>query len=496
MIYRHEGIVFTCFHNKAHPEKWSRLPRDDYTAMMEMAVIGDLAAKSVFDAEKGNGVRPDLPGQGRFALLFQGKEVVGPLRKNLKKITLLGYSAKYITNLRHNGNLSEVLKITEWNAIERFHKSQINVFSPTANAKYLYQRWATNYFQVKVGILAADEDKGLCTCGEVETMWHLLGSCKANGLCEIRRRFSDRRIAMMQKIGIQASSIEAIVSMAELKSDDTYLDWNVSAQVDAVTQGNIETLKWLKASVGYHSNWFQRGPLRTGAIQKSRVVLGVDSRAAEKFALEWFASKRNEGDAIWKRRNDVKHGNSFKFGTQLGELKKELRDLIFERKAKGWDTEGYGTYAKMSRNEIIKCIAEYKDEIILEESRQRRIFDFFGPDRSEESNANGNDPAESARINTRITSRRLARQKLSRAASATRAVENTPLINSIFDASGSVGVESVVDLNASTQEANEIRQLFMNNCCIDEGEFDEEAEDQIGILTQALMLDAPADGEI
>ena len=36
----------------------------------------------------------------------------------------------------------------------------------------------------------------------------------------------------------------------------------------------------------------------------------------------------------------------------------------------------------------------------------------------------------------------------------------------------------------------------MNNCCIDEGEFDEEAEAQIGILTQALMLDAPADGEI
>ena len=106
------------------------------------------------------------------------------------------------------------------------------------------------------------------------------------------------------------------------------------------------------------------------------------------------------------------------------------------------------------------------------------------------------DPAETARINTRITSRRLARQKLSRAASATRAVENTPLINSIFDASDSVGVESVVDLNASTQEANEIRKLFMNNCCIDEGEFDEEAEAQIGILTQALMLDAPADGEL
>ena len=190
------------------------------------------------------------------------------------------------------------------------------------------------------------------------------------------------------------------------------------------------------------------------------------------------------------------HGNSFKFGTQLGELKKELRDLIFERKAKGWDTEGYGTYAKMSRNEIIKCIAEYKDEIILEESRQRRIFDFFGPDRSEESNVNGSDPAETARINVRITSRRLSRQKLSRAASATRAVENTPLINSIFDASDSVGVESVVDLNASTQEANDIRNLFMSNCCIDEGEFDEEAEAQIGILTQALMLEAPADGEI
>ena len=59
-----------------------------------------------------------------------------------------------------------------------------------------------------------------------------------------------------------------------------------------------------------------------------------------------------------------------------------------------------------------------------------------------------------------------------------------------------MGVDQVVDLNASTEEANEIRNLFMDNCCIEECEFDEEAEAQISILTQALMLDAPVDGEL
>ena len=143
----------------------------------------------------------------------------------------------------------------------------------------------------------------------------------------------------------------------------------------------------------------------------------------------------------------------------------------------------------MSRNQIINCIAEYKDELIQEESRQRRIFDFFGPTRPEDS-------AESARIINRCAARRQARQRLARAASAIRAVERTPLINSIFDVEDSVGVAQVVDLNASTEEANEIRNLFMDNCCIEECEFDEEAEAQISILTQALMLDAPVDGEL
>ena len=128
----------------------------------------------------------------------------------------------------------------------------------------------------------------------------------------------------MQKIGIKADAMEAIVKMAEVKLDGTYVDWNDPAQVEAVSGGNIETLKWLKSSAGFHSNWFQRGPLRSGAIEKSRAVLGVNSRDAEKFALEWFASKRNEGDAIWKRRSDIKHGNSATKGTQLNELKKEL----------------------------------------------------------------------------------------------------------------------------------------------------------------------------
>ena len=301
---------------------------------------------------------------------------------------------------------------------------------------------------------------------------------------------------MMQKIGIKADAMEAIVKMAEVKLDGTYVDWNDPAQVEAVSGGNIETLKWLKSSAGFHSNWFQRGPLRSGAIEKSRVVLGVNSRDAEKFALEWFASKRNEGDAIWKRRSDIKHGNSATKGTQLNELKKELRDLIFERRRKGWECEGSGIYARMSRNQIINCIAEYKDQLNQEESRQSRIFDFFGPTRPEESNATGSDPAESARIINRCAARRQARQRLERAASAIRAAERTPLINSIFDVEDSVGVAQVVDLNASTEEANEIRNLFMDNCCIEECEFDEEAEAQISILTQALMLDVPADGEL
>ena len=70
---------------RAHPDDWCSLPPSKYNAMQQIAVLTDIAAKAVWLRCNGTGKRPYLPGQFRFGLNYEGLEVVGPLRKFLKK---------------------------------------------------------------------------------------------------------------------------------------------------------------------------------------------------------------------------------------------------------------------------------------------------------------------------------------------------------------------------------------------------------------------------
>ena len=459
---------------------------------MEMAVITDLAAKAVFERRAGKGQRPDLPGQFRFQLCFQDQVLVGPIRQLLKNLTINGYAKRHVSNKKHHGNLHEVTSITDWKTIEKFHGSVKNCFSPLANTKFLYNRWPTNAFQTKVGLLNAEMEEDLCTCGEVETMWHILGAGKCHAYRAIRRRFSSRRVKMMEDLGLSLGAISSLCRNAEVGLDGCYPDWNAEGE-NRHTWFDLHssTTKWLQSSAGYHSRWFQRGPLRVGYVENSRAVLGLSERDALKFGLQWFASKRDEAHALKKHRDDVKHANRDP-ALDLGELKARLRKLVFSRRKKGLETPGNPELTKLSAREMLVLAVGYEELELNEMRSQRQIFQFFEPE--EQGNADSWEVrAEIARRKERQTQLRIRRQLRSRQDAVAETISSTPLISTLLDAVDCTANNLIVDLESASDEAVEIVTGFMANATITSTDFDEEAIAQIEILCRELMMNGDGD---
>ena len=495
LMWHKGGLTFKVFHNKAHPEDWSHMPRSEYNAKMEMAVITDLAAKAVFNRRAGTGRRPDLPGQFRFQLLYKGQVLVGPIRSTLKNITVNGYAKRHLSCSKHNGNRHEVTEITDWKTIERFHGSVKNVFSPLANAKFLYNRWATNAFQTRVGLLQAELEEDLCQCGEIEDMWHILGAGTCHAYCSIRKRFSSRRTRMMENLGISLRAIQSICKNAEINSAGVYPDWNAGEEAQhSWFDLHCETTKWLRSGAGFNSRWFQRGPLKSGYVENSQAILGVNERVALKFGLQWFASKRDEAHALKKHRDDVKH-NKQDASVDLGLLKTKLRSLIFERRKQGKFTPDNCELNRASYVRIAELVTEYVAEELMEKNRQRQMFEFLH-NQDQEGGPSAASFQEQARRNERQTQLRLLREKRSRQEEGAETARRTPLISTIFDSINYADSSAVIDFNSTTDEAVDIVSGFMANATIDQTDFDEEALAQIEILCQGLLLDDEVEGEL
>jgi hypothetical protein len=79
-------------------------------------------------------------------------------------------------------------------------------------------------FLSKFGLRNAELEEDLCPCecGEREAMQNTPGSGKCDLYAPIRRRFNDRRTAVMGKLELSADAIQSTVQHAGLQPDGTY----------------------------------------------------------------------------------------------------------------------------------------------------------------------------------------------------------------------------------------------------------------------------------
>jgi len=494
--YKNAGLQFKCFHNKAHPEDWCHRPRSEYNALQEMAVLSDLVAKEVFTRQYGCGVKPYLPGQSRYKLQYEGWEVVAPIRKFLTDITRSGYIHAYISNPKHNGNFHTVDNITDWNTIETYAGKSMNSFSAISNAKYFYNRWATLAYQVKCNILSLDNDEqaDLCSCGAVEDAWHLLSECQNNGLQNIRRKYSKRRLDMMIELGLSDSAIVSFRDNYELQDDGTYPDWN-SGTFDWKHE-EVATTSLLQTGKCCHSHWFQRGPLMSGFLEQSRAVLGVQEKKAAKFCLQIMNFKRIEADEIWQRRNDSKHRGSEVEARQFGEIRLELKKLVLDRRKSGLCTPNNSELIQLRRRQIVALIEDYKLQAEEAEASQPSVLQFFNavgassaPGISVAGNL-GSGYVASRRQREQIAVARSIALRARRRDARLDAVNSTPRIDSMFEhveEEGSSDEDTDVHSTEQPESPMGIVKSFIATAALQQN-LDEDAELEISYMVENMLL--------
>jgi len=476
------GLKFTIFKMRAHPEKWCSLPPSQYTAIQQIAVLTDTSAKAVFERCKGQGKRPYLPGQFRFCLKYKGLEVVGPLRKFLKNTINYGYIHKYVGNKKHNGNLHRVNELTEWQSIKRWSNKCWNGFSPVSNTKYLFNRWATLFYQSKVGILPKTDDGAemLCHCGQVEDTWHILGDGLCSGFDIIRKKHSDSRLDLMIELGLSDDAIRSIRDNLGTTANGSYLDWN--AESFELFHLSSATTKWLQTGQGFFSHWFQKGPLPVGFIEQSTAVLGLSSKKARKFGEAWFNSKRIEAAELWSRRNDLRHKTRQELADLNSGLRAKLLELVSHRRKQGWHAFSNRVYNRMHGQRLKSLITRYEAEVEDENANQPLILNAFqaqglSPQRAMAFHSNASEIS-------RIAKSRSAAIKRRRINSAALANEQTRMIDTVFDADYEVGIE--VDPEGDSSEAREVVQHFIDNSILDEP-IDQEARIEICSVVENIM---------
>jgi len=487
------GLIFKLLKIKAHPENWCSLHPHNYKALHQMAVIQDTAAKAVFSRYHGTGVRPFLPGQFRFQLAHQGETVVGPIRKYLKDNISECYSKQHICSRKHNGNFHLVNDLTEWSSLECWAGKCWTGFTPMSNCKYFFQRWATLSFQVKTGILQQDEEDqnniDCCTCGEPETMWHLLSECLSHGFPSIRRKHSERRVDMIKELGFSEDAAAAIVANAEIKKDGTYPDWN-DEQFDFELIESPVT-KWLQKGRGFWSHWFQRGLLPSGFLENSRGLLGITSKQAKKFGVQWLDSKRCEAHDLWERRNNIKHDSSDATAL-LGELRQTLKKLVLSRRHEGLHTLTNAQYIKLGRNRLKILITSYEADEAIVNASQPTILAAL--------QQQGLDPQEAEKFtNTTISTLAIAAarsQALQRRKKAAKTSNTFAKIDTIFDRDNTDSdSESEIDLDDSSADAIAIVTSYMKNATFD-STIDREAMLDISATVESMLLHDKEDWEI
>ena len=490
-LWESKGYTFKLVKIRAHPEKWCSLHVNNYKALHQMAVLQDTAAKNVFSRCHGTGVRPFLPGQFRFQLTHNGEEVVGPIRKYLKDSIGNSYIQKHISNKKHNGNFHRVSKLTERRSIKSWANKCWTGFTPMANCKYLFQRWATLTFQVKTGILEQNEsdlaDVDLCSCGEPETMWHILSEGKCSGFQTVRRKHSERRIQMLQDLGVKNAAIQSITINAEIKSDGTYPDWNAN-DFEWEHQLCEATSKWLQKGEGLWSRWFQRGPLPCGFIENSGAVLGLIGKDAEKFGKKWLDSKCNEASELWRLRNHLRHNSNEASLVLMGELRAKLKSLVLHRRKAGLVTRKNSYYHKQLSSSLKRLISQYEAEVALEAASQPTIMLALQQVGLDENAAN----LFAANSTERYAIAAARKQSLQRRKSAEKQHVAVRTIDSIFDSEESE--EILINVSDNSLDASIIVQQFMRGATVEY--LDAEAVQNISREVEYMLSNEKDDWEL
>ena len=294
---------------------------------------------------------------------------------------------------------------------------------------------------------------------------------------------------MLNDLKLDEQAVLSIISNAELSDDGTYPDWN---QTHCWELRSNATTKWLMSGAGFHSHWFQRGPLNAGYLKAPRLVLGCNDKTAKKFGILWFGSKRDEADALWKKRNTLKHFKQARGELSLRELQIELRHLVMVRRNKEWPTPSNCEFVRCRRKEIVEYIEKYKADETAEANKQTRIFQFFQPTAIQQQQSVAFESAEISNDKSREVARRQALESRKRRVAEQDAVYATPLISTIFD------VANCKDNNYVEEdqvEGEELRVMLAQDL-INEAEFDEEALEQLEVQTRNLILGHSQDWEI
>ena len=301
--YDADGVPFTIFHNKAHPEKWKD-NIDDYSALEMTAHHTDAMVAIVKDSAPRPST-PVLPGRHRFRLHYGGSEIIGPVRKQMKMITKQRYIAQHL-KVSREGSIEMIDSTTFWPAIEANLKTKKSISSRAAVAKFLYNWWATNYKLDQRKQLDPDDEQGAnCECGAVETAVHILYECKCKRYVDVRNSFSRMRSELIHGSQYSDAVKTRFSELHEIRADGTYPNLSSESVLWADSQSELDQ--------DYKTGnrplcWFQKGPLPKSLVSSAADALEIDYDDAAKFCKKWFEISLDESILIWRARNFHKHG--------------------------------------------------------------------------------------------------------------------------------------------------------------------------------------------
>jgi hypothetical protein len=249
--------------------------------------------------------------------------------------------------------------------------------------------------------------------------------------------------------------------------------------------------KWLQKGRGYWSHWFQRGLLPSGFLENSRGLLGITSKQAKKFGVQWLDSKRCEAHDLWERRNNTKHDSSDATAL-LGELRQTLKKLVLSRRHEGLHTLTNAQYIKLGRNRLKILITSYEADEAIVNTSQPTILAAL--------QQQGLDPQEAEKFtNTTISTLAIAAarsQALQRRKKAAKTSNTFAKIDTIFDRDNTDSdSESEIDLDDSSADAIAIVTSYMKNATFD-STIDREAMLDISATVESMLLHDKEDWEI
>jgi hypothetical protein len=216
---RAKRILFKVFHNRGHPETWSGLEREDYTALMEVAHRTDLLADDAMDScEVVN--TPELLGRRRWRLFDGDVEIVGPIRRSILAVRAVESSARYMLQSRR-GEIAHMQTGCWWAPL----RAPSGLGQRLQLSKFLFDWWAVKLNQVKKGQTEDTEGAGECTCGHPETQLHLLLECTAPQMVVIRRLFEKKSVKLISKFGFSSKSKRTLKHCFGLTPAGTCPDW-------------------------------------------------------------------------------------------------------------------------------------------------------------------------------------------------------------------------------------------------------------------------------